>query len=284
VYLRDFGVTSQDLSLAPPAPERFPVDPQIAFSAPSIYYWAEICNLPAGSTWTERYRRPDGSIEFELGPFPFNNPTTFGWSRFWFNRNIGGMHSIPGTWRIQFSVNGTQLIDAPVEVVPSITPGFNRPPLPISAAFDPVAPSPQDALFARLTGPFGIRDLDWDLVRYRYLWTRNGTVFRDTISAGLADAIPADTAAAGDIIVCTITPSDGHVDGTPVVLRLEVGCYANCDASTTAPRLNVNDFICFQTRFAAQDPGANCDGSTIAPILNVNDFICFQTRFAQGCP
>ena len=28
---------------------------------------------------------------------------------------------------------------------------------------------------------------------------------------------------------------------------------------------------------------ANCDGSTSPPILNVNDFICFQSRFAQGC-
>src|SRR5262249_46161837 len=29
------------------------------------------------------------------------------------------------------------------------------------------------------------------------------------------------------------------------------GCYANCDGSTTVPVLNVNDFVCFQTRFAA---------------------------------
>ena len=28
---------------------------------------------------------------------------------------------------------------------------------------------------------------------------------------------------------------------------------------------------------------ANCDASTAAPILNVNDFICFQTRFTLGC-
>jgi hypothetical protein len=61
-------------------------------------------------------------------------------------------------------------------------------------------------------------------------------------------------------------------------------CYANCDGSTTAPALNVNDFICFQQRFAAGDPYANCDGSTAPPVLNVNDFICFQTRFAAGCP
>ena len=60
-------------------------------------------------------------------------------------------------------------------------------------------------------------------------------------------------------------------------------CYANCDGSTIAPILNVNDFICFQAKFAAGDSYANCDGSTTPPILNVNDFICFQGQFAAGC-
>src|SRR5262245_30808893 len=48
-------------------------------------------------------------------------------------------------------------------------------------------------------------------------------------------------------------------------------CYANCDGSTTIPLLTINDFVCFQTRFAAGDSYANCDGSTGAPILTVND-------------
>jgi hypothetical protein len=61
------------------------------------------------------------------------------------------------------------------------------------------------------------------------------------------------------------------------------GCYANCDASTAVPFLNINDFICFQSRFAAGETAANCDGSTLAPVLNINDFICFQSRFAAGC-
>ena len=60
-------------------------------------------------------------------------------------------------------------------------------------------------------------------------------------------------------------------------------CYPNCDNSTTPPILNVNDFICFQSKFAAGDTYANCDNSTAPPILNVNDFICFQTKFAAGC-
>ncbi len=60
-------------------------------------------------------------------------------------------------------------------------------------------------------------------------------------------------------------------------------CYANCDASTTAPCVNVLDFTCFLNKFAAGDTTANCDGSTTAPILNVLDFTCFLNVFAAGC-
>jgi hypothetical protein len=66
---------------------------------------------------------------------------------------------------------------------------------------------------------------------------------------------------------------------TPVT----TGCYANCDGSTTPPVLNVADFTCFLTKFAAGDPYANCDGSTTPPVLNVADFTCFLTKFAGGC-
>jgi hypothetical protein len=63
-----------------------------------------------------------------------------------------------------------------------------------------------------------------------------------------------------------------------------LACYANCDASTTAPVLNVLDFACFLNRFAGGDAYANCDGSTTDPVLNVLDFACFLNRFAAGCP
>jgi hypothetical protein len=61
------------------------------------------------------------------------------------------------------------------------------------------------------------------------------------------------------------------------------GCYANCDGSTTIPFLNVNDFVCFQTAFAAGASYANCDNSTSPPVLNIGDFVCFQSAFAAGC-
>ena len=61
-------------------------------------------------------------------------------------------------------------------------------------------------------------------------------------------------------------------------------CQANCDDSTQAPVLNVADFSCFLTKYAAGDYYANCDGSTQAPVLNVADFSCFLSAYAGGCP
>jgi len=73
-------------------------------------------------------------------------------------------------------------------------------------------------------------------------------------------------------------------DETPRLFILTPLCYANCDGSTVAPTLNVNDFSCFLNAFAAGDTAANCDGSTAPPALNVNDFACFLNRFSAGCP
>jgi hypothetical protein len=57
-------------------------------------------------------------------------------------------------------------------------------------------------------------------------------------------------------------------------------CYADCDYSGA---VSVNDLACFLQRFVLKDLYANCDGSTTQPVLNVEDFVCFQQRFAAGC-
>ncbi|MFN0132882.1 MAG: GC-type dockerin domain-anchored protein [Phycisphaerales bacterium] len=74
------------------------------------------------------------------------------------------------------------------------------------------------------------------------------------------------------------------IDRGAYEFQINEWCYANCDNSAVAPVLNVNDFVCFQNKFSANDPYANCDGSTTPPILNVNDFTCFLNKFAAGCP
>ncbi|MBL9030488.1 MAG: hypothetical protein JNM80_02100 [Phycisphaerae bacterium] len=101
------------------------------------------------------------------------------------------------------------------------------------------------------------------------------------------------------IEVLTADDNDGNLNnGTPNYARIcpafaahsitcpaitQNPCYANCDASTVPPILNVNDFTCFNNLFAAGSTLANCDNSTTPPVLNVNDFTCFLNRFAAGC-
>jgi hypothetical protein len=71
--------------------------------------------------------------------------------------------------------------------------------------------------------------------------------------------------------------------GSATLTRVYV-CPANCDESTVAPVLNIDDFTCFINKFALGDPRANCDCSTTEPVLNIDDFTCFINSFALGCP
>jgi hypothetical protein len=91
-------------------------------------------------------------------------------------------------------------------------------------------------------------------------------------------------AAANPVIEFTFMNSTArdYLDGVRVYPSAPA-CYANCDSSTTAPILNIQDFSCFLNRFASGDTYANCDGSTVAPVLNVQDFSCFINRFNAGC-
>jgi len=114
-----------------------------------------------------------------------------------------------------------------------------------------------------------------------YLPNSNAAVVVDTLNNELRSF--AQNSAGQGIPILVNGVSSNCNSGEASQLILIPGCYANCDRSTVPPVLNVNDFICFQTKFASGDTYANCDSSTQPPVLNVNDFICFQTRFAAGC-
>ena len=65
--------------------------------------------------------------------------------------------------------------------------------------------------------------------------------------------------------------------GYVLALRVQDGCYADCDGSGG---LDFFDFLCFQNQFAAGSPEADCDASGD---LDFFDFLCFQNAFAAGC-
>ncbi len=69
----------------------------------------------------------------------------------------------------------------------------------------------------------------------------------------------------------------GKVSVNYVTLGCPMVCYADCNGSGS---LDIDDFVCFSTRYALWEATADCDGSGS---LDIDDFMCFQTAFAVGC-
>lgn len=123
------------------------------------------------------------------------------------------------------------------------------------------------------------------IARYRHgVWTMLDSGLDGSVNKLLAYDPDGPGPAPAVLIAAGAFTSAGGLATPNIAAWVGCPCYANCDASTVAPVLNVNDFLCFQARFAAGSPDANCDRSTTPPVLNVGDFICFQQRLAAGCP
>ncbi|MFN2509774.1 MAG: hypothetical protein ABR589_13540, partial [Chthoniobacterales bacterium] len=94
---------------------------------------------------------------------------------------------VTGSWTLELSLNGSVVVNAPITITASSV--VNRPPVDVTASFDPPIPYASQAIFCRV--PFHlIDDVDYNVVRYRYLWKRNGVTVRESTNASLADAIP----------------------------------------------------------------------------------------------
>jgi hypothetical protein len=68
--------------------------------------------------------------------------------------------------------------------------------------------------------------------------------------------------------VLTITHAAASLTGA-----YDCSVVCGCDGKVTSP-----------ASLVVQPCYANCDASTTPPVLNINDFICFQSRYAAGCP
>ncbi|HTD86325.1 MAG TPA: M23 family metallopeptidase [Candidatus Binatia bacterium] len=182
-------------------------------AAQPIGAWYVIHNEPESSVWRARYLRPDGTTGFDSGTRTLNNES----SRFaahWFSFALAP--DTNGAWTLELSVNGQVLMIAPFLVIDAGAIPVNRSPLrPAAIAFDPLAPTTNDAIFCRLTVP-PLQDPDYDVVSYEYNWIIAGLCYRRVTNAALADAIPRGAALPGDAIRCVVTPYDGRQFGTPI--------------------------------------------------------------------
>jgi hypothetical protein len=226
----DFAVTTQDLTawyMKNHRRWRPPYENQIPLDHDRVRIWMRGLNLPPESTIRFQFFFPSGAADYDSGEWSFGSDTDYYTSWLgWWTFNLTDMHKTSGTWSVVISVNGEHFLTAPIEVVQTVDPEFNRAPRAINAAFEPASPDVGDVITCRLVthGPLG--DFDWDLVRYRYLWRINGEVVRDEVSAGRADHLPRRSAPPGGLVTCTVTPTDGKLEGGLVTIsaRLPGGC------------------------------------------------------------
>ncbi len=239
LYLYDFGISTADIPSEPPLPDRLPVNAQVLTTDQNLYFWFQAANMPAMTTFRTVFKRPNGTIAYDSGSQPVSNAVAYRSAWFWFWYPIPifipDVATTPGTWRLNFYLAGQQVVDAAFEVVTTINPSFNRSPEDIFVSFDPFTPNADQVIICRVTAPRPVADKDFDVVRFRYEWKVNGGIVRDITSAGHMDALPRSTAKAGDTLSVTVTPNDGHVNGTPMTIQhtFAAPCPADMVSSAT---------------------------------------------------
>jgi len=179
-----------------------------------LYFRVELGEYRGGTEHVQ-LRRPDGSVALDD---PSAASTADG---------VGGppAHDLHervrfdavGTWRLQYSLGGVLLADAPLRVVAQKSQVRNRPPNPVTAAVT-VSTVAQCTVGTSLVA----RDPDYDIVRYRYRWSVGARVLREVTSAGLTDVLQHGLAKPGVTVRCTVTPSDGRASGRPVAASARV--------------------------------------------------------------
>ena len=216
-YLRQFGLTDQDLATWAGPPFDTTRKGTFFTGVQPVHTWFQVGNGEGITSLTLSCLRPDGSVALTTTS-PFTGFPRNGYLTYNFNLNL----DVVGAWKIELKINDQVLANAPFSVVAPGSPGVNHAPAVIEAAFDPVSPTFSDTPFCRITSSTLFLDPDYDFVRYHYIWKVNGTIVRDVISAGLADAISRDKIHPGDDLTCTITPSDGTANGPSTTITTTV--------------------------------------------------------------
>jgi hypothetical protein len=228
MIVSELVVTDAYLETYAPAEFGWPRNGTFTTGSHRVTNWFSLHNMPANATWSVRYLRPNGAVLYASDTYNFNNPAYFS-ANYWlgFDLNL----DTTGVWTSIVTLNGTDLAPTPFFVVSDVHQAVNHPPNAVTARFDPAAPGPHDVVFCRITSPLLNNDPDYDIVRYRYVWSVNGAVLRDVTTAARSDALPADSGAAGAVLRCDVAVSDGSAALAPVSMQATLGAALTGDVN-----------------------------------------------------
>ncbi len=166
-----------------------------------VHFRVELGNAAGISSVRVRFLRSDGSVAIDDAPDVTFRTWRQAWGPWRYPLDLS-----PGRWRLLVDLDGRTLVDAPFDVVTAGGQAANRPPNAVTAAVTRVA----GVALCTVTQDLVREDPDYDIVRYRYVWSAGGRIVRAVTAAGLRDALPR-TAPAG--ATCSVTPGDGRLAG-----------------------------------------------------------------------
>ncbi len=204
-YLRDLNVTSALLENYQGLPYDMPRTGTFVAGVRGVSWWMNLHNVSAMATWRVQFFRPNGTSVFDSGTQSLNNAGGYRWSWWWWRYNLN-LDTV-GTWKVRVTMGGVET-EAPFRVVAGEGDRTNLPPNPVSGFLDPPNPKPGEVVFCRVSTDLVLDDPDYDIVRYRYRWYRNGVLVRDVITAGQADALPG-TRLGTQNLQCRVDVGDG---------------------------------------------------------------------------
>lgn len=112
----------------------------------------------------------------------------------------------------------------------------NRAPTAPTVAITPASPNDSQDIVCTIT--IAATDADNDSLTYQFAWTKNGQPFAGAVATGaLASTVSAGATAAGDVLGCSATASDGKASGpaaATVSVTVAAATYPSCSAALTA--------------------------------------------------
>ncbi len=176
-----------------------------------VNFKVELANVRAGSTYQLSVESPAGMSS------PISSGTLTAHEAYMASADWGVDIYLnqAGTWTMRLKVNGHDAALVPFTVVNSMNEIVNRPPAPITVAIEPVGLRGGEVPVCRVTGAL-LGDPDTDVVSYRYEWTVDSAVVRNVTSAARSDALGRQFVRGGASLSCSVTPSDGRLNGTTV--------------------------------------------------------------------
>jgi hypothetical protein len=203
--VRDYYFSTGEISFDSPRLSTFVSGTQ------GLYFSLDLMGMTRSTNGRATIIKPDGStaMSFEL-PVNVFPCMSMGFVGFLANINL----NMPGAWKVFIEIENQPFLDATFTVVSTAAEIINHPPLPVTTAVEPVAPTKYDVIFCRVGEPKVIKDPDNDRVHYRYQWSVNGTAVRDVTIAARSDALAKGQTQPGDRVACTVTPTDGRLWGT----------------------------------------------------------------------